>query len=87
MFGELLAPQYLRWLLDGFLLTLGLALLSCLLATLIGAPLAIARLPTVRDASPAARGGTPARWAIAPTAATVSAFASARVPRAATSRP
>ncbi|MGK9020407.1 amino acid ABC transporter permease [Pseudomonas aeruginosa] len=44
MFGELLAPQYLRWLLNGFLLTLGLALLSCLLATLIGAPLAIARL-------------------------------------------
>lgn len=44
MFGELLAPQYLRWLLDGFLLTLGLALLSCLLATLIGAPLTIARL-------------------------------------------
>ncbi|HCE6614631.1 TPA: amino acid ABC transporter permease [Pseudomonas aeruginosa] len=44
MFGELLAPQYLRWLLDGFLLTLGLALLSCLLATLIGAPPAIARL-------------------------------------------
>ncbi|EMR0625877.1 TPA: amino acid ABC transporter permease [Pseudomonas aeruginosa] len=44
MFGELLAPQYLRWLLDGFLLTLGLALLSCLLATLIGGPLAIARL-------------------------------------------
>ncbi|EMR8314694.1 amino acid ABC transporter permease [Pseudomonas aeruginosa] len=44
MFGELLTPQYLRWLLDGFLLTLGLALLSCLLATLIGAPLAIARL-------------------------------------------
>lgn len=43
MFGELLAPQYLRWLLDGFLLTLALALLSCLLATLIGA-LAIARL-------------------------------------------
>ncbi|WP_240442522.1 amino acid ABC transporter permease [Pseudomonas aeruginosa] len=31
-------------MLDGFLLTLGLALLSCLLATLIGAPLAIARL-------------------------------------------
>ncbi|MBH9342179.1 amino acid ABC transporter permease [Pseudomonas aeruginosa] len=44
MFGELLAPQYLRWLLDGFLLTLGLSLLSCLLATLVGAPLAIARL-------------------------------------------
>ncbi|QDR31764.1 amino acid ABC transporter permease [Pseudomonas aeruginosa] len=48
MFGELLAPQYLRWLLDGFLLTLGLALLSCLLATLIGAPLAIARLSRPR---------------------------------------
>ncbi|HEP8025530.1 TPA: amino acid ABC transporter permease [Pseudomonas aeruginosa] len=48
MFGELLAPQYLRWLLDGFLLTLGLALLSCLLATLIGAPLAIARLSRQR---------------------------------------
>ncbi len=38
MFGELLAPQYLRWLLDGFLLTLGLALLSCLLATLTRRP-------------------------------------------------
>ncbi|MCO2979867.1 amino acid ABC transporter permease [Pseudomonas aeruginosa] len=48
MFGELLAPQYLRWLLDGFLLTLGLALLSCLLATLIGAPLAVARLSRQR---------------------------------------
>ncbi|MGC3664068.1 ABC transporter permease subunit, partial [Pseudomonas aeruginosa] len=31
-------------MLDGFLVTLGVALLSCLLATLIGAPLAIARL-------------------------------------------
>ena len=55
MFGELLAPQYLRWLLDGFLLTLGLALLSCLLATLIGAPLAIARLSRRRLLSLPAR--------------------------------
>ncbi|WP_426773148.1 amino acid ABC transporter permease [Pseudomonas aeruginosa] len=55
MFGELLAPQYLRWLLDGFLLTLGLALLSCLLATLIGAPLAIARLSRRRPLSWPAR--------------------------------
>ncbi|HGX3531399.1 TPA: amino acid ABC transporter permease [Pseudomonas aeruginosa] len=55
MFGELLAPQYLRWLLDGFLLTLGLALLSCLLATLIGAPLAIARLSRRRLVSWPAR--------------------------------
>ncbi|HFH2591978.1 amino acid ABC transporter permease [Pseudomonas aeruginosa] len=55
MFGELLAPQYLRWLLDGFLLTLGLALLSCLLATLIGAPLAIARLSRRRLLSWSAR--------------------------------
>ena len=66
MFGELLAPQYLRWLLDGFLLTLGLALLSCLLATLIGAPghrpavapapavLAGARLPGAVPQYPAA---------------------------------
>lgn len=44
MFGDLLAPQYLRWLFDGFLLSLGLTLLSCLLATALGAPLAIARL-------------------------------------------
>ncbi|HGY9626608.1 amino acid ABC transporter permease [Pseudomonas juntendi] len=44
MFGDLLAPRYLLLLLDGFLISLGLALLSCVLATLIGAPLAIARL-------------------------------------------
>lgn len=44
MFGDLLAPHYLLLLLDGFLMSLGLALLSCVLATLIGAPLAIARL-------------------------------------------
>ncbi|KAF1072997.1 MAG: L-cystine transport system permease protein YecS [Pseudomonas citronellolis] len=48
MFGELLAPQYLRWLLDGFYLTLGLTLFCCLLATLLGAPLAIARLSSRR---------------------------------------
>lgn len=43
MFGELLAPTYLRWLLDGFLLTLGISLFCCVLATVLGAPLAIAR--------------------------------------------
>lgn len=43
MFGELLAPTYLRWLFDGFLLTLGISLFCCLIATLLGAPLAIAR--------------------------------------------
>ncbi len=48
MFGELLAPTYLRWLLDGFLLTLALSLLCCVLATLLGAPLAIARLARSR---------------------------------------
>ena len=32
MFGELLAPHYLRWLLDGFLMSLGLSALACLLA-------------------------------------------------------
>ena len=33
MFGELLAPHYLHWLLDGFVLTLLLSLLTCLIAT------------------------------------------------------
>lgn len=41
MFGELPTPRYLRWLLDGSLLTLDPALPSCLPATLIGASLAI----------------------------------------------
>jgi len=48
MFGELLAPHYLRWLLDGFLMSLGLSALACLLATALGAPLAIARLARSR---------------------------------------
>lgn len=48
MFGDLLAPLYLQWLLDGFLLTLGLSALCCLLATLLGAPLAITRLAPSR---------------------------------------
>lgn len=44
MFGDLLAPRYLQWLLDGFLLTLALSLLVCILATALGGLLAIARL-------------------------------------------
>lgn len=44
MFGELLAPRYLQWLLDGFLLTLALSLLVCVLATVLGGLMAIARL-------------------------------------------
>jgi len=43
MFGELLAPRYLQWLADGFLLTLGLSLLVCLVATVLGALLYLAR--------------------------------------------
>ncbi|TRX76841.1 amino acid ABC transporter permease [Pseudomonas mangiferae] len=44
MFGELLAPQYLTWLLDGFLLTLVLSALACLFSTALGFPLCLARL-------------------------------------------
>ncbi len=48
MFGELLAPQYLTWLLDGFLLTLVLSGLACLFSTLLGFPLCLARLSALR---------------------------------------
>lgn len=48
MFGAPLAPHYLSLLLDGFLMSLSLALLSCVLATLIGALLTIARLALSR---------------------------------------
>ncbi|WPP01948.1 amino acid ABC transporter permease [Pseudomonas sp. HR96] len=48
MFGEWLAPQYLHWLFDGFLLTLGLSLLVCLAATGLGALLCLARSAPVR---------------------------------------
>ena len=43
MFGDLLAPRYLHWLFDGFLLTLGLSLLVCVVATALGALLYLAR--------------------------------------------
>lgn len=43
MFGNLLAPQYLHWLFDGFLVTLGLSLLVCLAATVLGVLLCLAR--------------------------------------------
>jgi polar amino acid transport system permease protein len=48
MFGELLAPLYLGWLVDGFLLTLILSALSGFLATLLAAPLAVARQASSR---------------------------------------
>ncbi|BBP83474.1 amino acid permease [Pseudomonas sp. Pc102] len=43
MFGDLLAPRYLHWLLDGFLLTLGTSLLVCVIGTLLGALVAVGR--------------------------------------------
>jgi len=36
MFGELLGPHYLKWLFDGFLLTLALSAVVCLVATGLG---------------------------------------------------
>ena len=48
MFGELLAPHYLHWLLDGFVLTLILSLLTCLFATGLGFLLCLARLSSSR---------------------------------------
>jgi polar amino acid transport system permease protein len=48
MFGEPLAPLYLGWLVDGFLLTLILSGLSCFLATMLAAPLAVARQASSR---------------------------------------
>lgn len=48
MFGELLAPHYLRWLFDGFLVTLGLSVLVCTAASVLGALLCLARLAPTR---------------------------------------
>lgn len=42
--GELLAPHYLHWLLDGFVLTLILSLLTCVMATGLGFLLCLARI-------------------------------------------
>ena len=48
MFGELLAPHYLHWLLDGFVLTLILSLLTCAIATGLGFLLCLVRLSPSR---------------------------------------
>lgn len=48
MFGELLGPRYLQWLLDGFVLTLVLSALVCLAATALGFFLCLARLSSRR---------------------------------------
>jgi len=48
MFGELLGPQYLKWLFDGFLLTLALSVVVCLVATGLGFLICLARLNTSR---------------------------------------
>jgi len=48
MFGELLAPRYLHWLLDGFVLTLFLSLVTCVAATGLGFLLCLARLSPSR---------------------------------------
>ena len=48
MFGELLAPRYLHWLLDGFVLTLFLSLVTCIAATGLGFLLCLARLSPSR---------------------------------------
>ncbi|WP_017906911.1 amino acid ABC transporter permease [Pseudomonas asplenii] len=44
MFGELLGPQYLKWLFDGFVLTLALSAVVCLVATGLGLLVCLARL-------------------------------------------
>ena len=44
IFGELLAPKYLHWLWNGFLLTIGLSILVCIVATVAGFLLCMARM-------------------------------------------
>src|SRR5450830_43556 len=55
MFGELLGPHYLKWLFDGFLLTLTLSAVVCLMATGLGFLVCLARLGSSRLASWPAR--------------------------------
>ncbi|WP_338524815.1 amino acid ABC transporter permease [Pseudomonas batumici] len=55
MFGEWLGPQYLKWLFDGFLLTLILSVAVCLIATGLGFLVCLARLGSSRLASWPAR--------------------------------
>lgn len=56
MFGELLGPQYLRWLLDGFILTLILSAVVCLAASGLGFLVCLARLAASRWLAWPARG-------------------------------
>ena len=56
MFGELLGPKYLNWLFDGFLITLGLSVIVCLVATLLGFLVCLARLSSLKLWSWPARG-------------------------------
>ncbi|KPA90197.1 amino acid ABC transporter membrane protein 1, PAAT family [Pseudomonas asplenii] len=56
MFGELLGPQYLKWLFDGFVLTLALSAVVCLVATGLGFLVCLARLSGSRWLSWPARG-------------------------------
>lgn len=44
VFGELLAPKYLQWLWQGFQMTIWLSLLVCVVSTLAGVLVCIARL-------------------------------------------
>jgi len=55
MFGELLGPHYLKWLFDGFILTLTLSAVVCLVATGLGFLVCLARLGSSRLASWPAR--------------------------------
>ncbi|KPA96872.1 MULTISPECIES: amino acid ABC transporter permease [Pseudomonas] len=56
MFGELLGPQYLKWLFDGFVLTLALSAVVCLVATGLGFLVCLARLSGSRWLAWPARG-------------------------------
>ncbi|MGP1517201.1 MAG: amino acid ABC transporter permease [Ottowia sp.] len=52
VFGELLAPKYLGWLIDGFAMTAWLCLCACVAATALGFALCVARM----------QPGGPLRW-------------------------
>jgi len=48
LFGELLAPKYLNWLIQGFAVTLVVSALSCLVATGLGFVLCLGRIARSR---------------------------------------
>lgn len=48
MFDDLLAPKYLEWLIDGFVVTVVLSALTCVAATLLGFLLCLGRLARSR---------------------------------------